>query len=232
MWRGRIVGSVVLVALVVGAVVALRIHPAPAGPDIAQPEPTSTPPPVDDQRADHLTAAFLNYAVLPPTVRFGNGSGHEERLRFLRYTDDEPGYATAKYTAAGVLVRRAGNVVLDKIWVTVQHVDLATLEADYPATVPSAFATCDPIGVGDGRTCTGRVFPDGTRAKVVRNPSYGQTAASDQTSGAPFGIETDLSAVLPDGTRLSVTVTGIGGAGIPMDDATMLDLATVPGLVS
>lgn len=163
-------------------------------------------------------------------MRFGSGVGHEVRFQFLRYTDDEPGYASAKYTASGEIVRRAGNVVLDKIWATVQHVDLATLEADYPATVPSAFADCDPVGVGDGRTCTGRVFSDGTHAKVVRNPSYGQTAASDQTSGAPIGIETDLSAVLPDGTRLSVTVLGIGGAGIPMDDATMLQFAAIPGL--
>jgi hypothetical protein len=36
--------------------------------------------------------------------------------------------------------------------------------------------------------------------------------------------------VLPDGTRLSVTVLGIDGAGIPMDDATMLQFAAIPGL--
>jgi hypothetical protein len=230
MRRRTVVGSIVLIVFVVGMIVALRSHPAPPGPDAATPAPGPTAPPVDDQRADRLTAAFQHSATLPSTVRFGNGTGKETRLRFLRYSDDEPGYDSAKYMATGVLVRRQGDVVLDKISVTVQRVDLATLEADYPATVPSAFATCDPVSAGDGHTCTGRVFPDGTHAKVVRNPLYGQTAASDQTSGAPMGIETDLSAVLRDGTRLSVSVMGIGGAGIPMDDATMLDLATIPGL--
>ena len=201
---------------VVVAVVLLRTHPAPPGPNAA-PAPTTSPPVVDG-RARQLTSAFLHDAPLPANFRFG------QAFRFERYDDPEPGLGSSRYTATGVLIRMDRHAVLDDVAVTVAHVDVTDRALD--------FASCDPRGGHDGSSCTQRVFPDGTRAKVVRNAAFAQSVASDVTSGARPGIQTQLDAVYANGTLLVVTLDAANGAGIPLTDADMLRLVTIPGVAT
>lgn len=198
------------------AVVLLRTHPAPPGPNAA-PTPTTSPPVVDG-RARQLTSAFLHDAPLPADFRFG------QAFRFARYDDPEPGLGSSRYTATGVLIRLDRNAVLDDVDVTIAHVDVTDRTLD--------FASCDPRGGHDGSSCTQRVFPDGTRAKVVRNAAFAQSVASDVTSGARPGIQTQLDAVYANGTLLVVTLDAANGAGIPLTDADMLRLVTIPGVAT
>ncbi|HEX5407340.1 MAG TPA: hypothetical protein VFX16_34135, partial [Pseudonocardiaceae bacterium] len=93
------------------------------------------------------------------------------------------------------------------------------------------FGTCGTIA-HDGSSCTQQVFPDGTRAKVVRNPAFAQSVASDATTGVRPGIQTQLDAVFTNGTLLVVTLDADNGAGIPLNDADMLRLAMIPGVSS
>jgi hypothetical protein len=214
--------GVVLVAVIV-AVVLLRAHPAPPGPNEAIPAPTSTPPPVVDARATKLTAAFLHTAQLPTTLRLAADTGDSTRFQFERSVDPEPGLDDFEYSAQGLLVRRSDNAALDRVSVVVTQVDRADRQL--------GFGTCG-FQAHDGSSCTQRVFPDGTRAKVVRNPAFAQSVASDATTGVRPGIQTQLDAVFTNGTLLVVTLDADNGAGIPLNDADMLKLAMIPGVSS
>jgi hypothetical protein len=81
-----------------------------------------------------------------------------------------------------------------------------------------------------GASCTQQAFANGAHAKVVRNPAFAQTVASDSITGSPPGMQTELQAVYPNGTLLTVTLYSNNGAGIPLDDAAMLRLATIPAV--
>jgi hypothetical protein len=213
-----VLGAVAVGVAVIAAVVLLRTHPAPPGPNAA-PVPTTSPPVVDN-RARQLTSAFLHDAPLPANFRFATSAG--QVFRFERYDDPEPGLGSSRYTATGVLVRLDRHIVLDDVAVTIAQVDVDDRSLN--------FASCDPRGGHDGSSCTERVFPDGTRAKVVRNAAFAQSVASDQTTGARPGIQTQLDAVYANGTLLVVTLDAANGAGIPLDDADMLRLVAIPGV--
>jgi hypothetical protein len=219
--RSVLGAGVVLVAVIV-AVVLLRAHPAPAGPNEAIPAPTTTSPPVVDARATKLTAAFLHTAQLPTTLRLAD-PGDSTRFQFERSVDPEPGLDDFEYSAQGLLVRRSDNAALDRVSVVVTQVDRADRQL--------GFGTCG-FQAHDGSSCTQRVFPDGTRAKVVRNPAFAQSVASDATTGVRPGIQTQLDAVFTNGTLLVVTLDADNGAGIPLNDADMLKLAMIPGVSS
>ena len=195
---------------VIVAVVLLRAHPAP--PTAADADtPAPPPPPVADARAAQLTKAFQRTTQLPATYRF-------DAIHFARYTNSEPDLGPREYLGTGMLVH--GNVPLDHVSVTVAHI--ARQDPD--------FGSCDPTGSHDGSSCTERIFPDGTHAKVVRNAAFAQSVASDVTTGAKLGIQTQLDAVFTDGTLLVVTLDANNGAGIPLDDAAMLRLAMIPNV--
>lgn len=217
-----VVGAGVVLVAVVAAVTLLRTHPAPPGQDVAPPGPTPTPPPVVDARSRHLTDAFLHTDQLPAGLRITADPGSRGGFRFERYIEPELGLDDAKYSAQGLLVRTSDDAALDHITVTVAH-----LSDDDRQT---SFGACEPTGSHDGSSCTQRVFPDGTKAKVVRNPAFAQSVASEVTTGARPGIQTQLDAVFPDRTLLVVTLDALNGAGIPMEDAAMLRLATIPGI--
>lgn len=214
-----VLGAGAVGVAVIAAVVVLRAHPAPPGPDAA-PAPTTSPPVVDG-RARQLTSAFLHDAPLPANFRFAPTSAGQA-FRFERYDDPEPGLGSSRYTATGVLIRVDQDVVLDNVAVTIAQVDVNDRTLN--------FASCDPRGGHDGSSCTQRVFPDGTRAKVVRNAAFAQSVASDVTAGARPGIQTQLDAVYANGTLLVVTLDAANGAGIPLADADMLRLVTIPGV--
>lgn len=214
-----VLGAGAVGVAVVAAVVVLRAHPAPPGPEVVAAPTTS--PPVVDGRARQLTTAFLHDAPLPANFRFATPPAGQA-FRFERYDDPEPGLGSSRYTATGVLVRMDRNVVLDNVAVTIAQVDGNDRSLD--------FGSCDPRGGHDGSSCTQQVFPDGTRAKVVRNAEFAQSAASDVTTGAKPGIQTQLDAVYANGTLLVVTLDAANGAGIPLDDADMLRLVAIPGV--
>jgi hypothetical protein len=68
------------------------------------------------------------------------------------------------------------------------------------------------------------------RAKVVRNPVFAQTMASDATEGWPSHLQTELEVAYRNGTLLTITVDSVDGAGIPLNDAAMFRLATIAGI--
>ncbi|HEX4723608.1 MAG TPA: hypothetical protein VH333_13895 [Pseudonocardiaceae bacterium] len=210
--------GVVLVA-VVGAVVVLRVdnQQQPAGPNPGDQASTAS---TVDARARQLTAAFGRTTLLPPTVRIAADPDNPPGFVFQRYDiESAPGIRPVRYTAQGSLVRRADNAALAHVLVIVQQANPAT-----------GFGSCYSTGATNGPSCTEKVFPDGTRATVVRNPEFARSAASDATTGQPFGLETELAAAYPTGTTMTVTLSSENGAGIPLDDAAMLRLATIPGI--
>lgn len=217
------VGAGVLLVAVVGAVVVLRDHPAPAGQTPAVDTSVPAPAPaVVDARARQLTATFRSTTLLPAAVRFVDDPHTPPGFVFRRYVDVQPGKNLARYTAEGSLARRSDNAVLDHvmimIWRTDGHVAVTGL------------ARCDATVQFGGRSCTQQSFPNGAVAKVVRNPVFAQTVASDTTTGSPPGLQTELEEVYPDGTVLTVTLYSMNKAGIPLDDAAMLKLATIGGI--
>lgn len=191
----------------------LRTHPAPAAANPVAPPLPTTPAPVLDTRSAQLTAMFRHVPELPVNVR-------TQGLSFARYTDPEPGLDPIEYSASGQLMLTDG-VALDQLSITITRITHADSQLD--------FGTCDPTS-HDGSSCTELRFPDGTRAKVIRNAAFAQTAASDATTGVRPGIQTQLDAVFTDGTLLVVTLDANNGAGIPLTDADMLRLATIPGV--
>lgn len=202
--------GVVLVA-VVAAVVVLRENQSPGGPGPA--DQTSTV----DARARQLTAAFGRTTLLPANMRFAADPNSPPGFVFQRYdTNSAPGIRPVKYTAQGSLVRRADGAVLAHVQVVVQQAD------------PTAgFGTCATTG---GPSCTELVFPDATRARVVRNPESAQPVASATTPGQPAGRQTELDVAFPTGTTMTITLFSTNGAAIPLNDTAMLRLATIPGL--
>lgn len=207
-----LIGSGVVLVVVITAVVLLRAHPAPVSDAAPSPPPPSVPQPTFDARSDQLTAAFTDVAQLPAGMRAMG-------LVFRRYADPEPGLDPTEYSASGDLT--VGGVVLDQMSVTVTRISGGSLD----------FGTCDATS-HDGSSCTEQRFPDGTRAKVVRNAAFAQTVASDATTGVRPGIQTQLDAVYGDGTLLVLTLDADNGAGIPLDDADMLKLAMIPGVTA
>ncbi|HEX3590500.1 MAG TPA: hypothetical protein VHV74_12790 [Pseudonocardiaceae bacterium] len=202
------IGSAAVLLAVVVAVILLRAHPAPPSP-VQTNEPPPPPPPVADARSIQLTNAFQQTTELPASYRF-------DAVHFARYVSSQPDLGRHEYLGTGTLLH--GRVPLDHVSVTVAHI----------AQPDPDFSRCDPTGSHDGSSCTERIFPDGTRAKVVRNAAFAQSVASDVTSGAKQGIQTQLDAVFSDGTLLVVTLDADNGAGIPLDDAAMLRLAAIP----
>jgi len=218
------IGAGVLLVAVVSAVVVLREHPAPAGQTSAVVADTSAPvpPPVVDARARQLTATFRSTTLLPPTVRFVDDPHTPPGFVFRRYVDPESGRNLARYTAEGSLARTADNAVLDHVMVMIWRTD--------GHVAVTGLARCDSTVQFGGRSCTQGSFPNGALAKVVRNPVFAQTVASDTATGSPPGLQTELQEVYPDGTILTVTLYSMNKAGIPLDDAAMLKLATISGV--
>lgn len=219
-----VVGAGVLLAAVVAAVVLLRTPqttqvPAPAGVADSQP----TPPPVVDARAKQLTTAFRTTTFLPDTVRFASDPHSPPGFEFRRFTDVEVGHNLARYIAEGSLVRTGDNAVLDHVLINVWRTDGRAINA-------VDLAKCDPDAQFGGDSCTQRQLPNGVLAKVVRNAAFAQTVASDATTGSPPGMQSELQAAYPNGTLLTVTLYSMNEAGIPLDDAAMLKLATIAGI--
>jgi hypothetical protein len=217
------IGAGVLLVAVVAAVVVLRDNQAPAGQAPAVDTSVLPPAPaVVDARARQLTTTFRRTTLLPATVHFVDDPNTPPGFVFRRFADFESGRNLARYTAEGSLARISDNAVLDHvlvmIWRTDGHVPVIGL------------ARCDATVQFGGRSCTQASFPNGAQAKVVRNPVFAQTVASDATTGSPPGLQTDLEEVYPDGTVLSVTLYSMNKAGIPLDDAAMLKLATISGV--
>lgn len=211
--------GVVLVA-VVGAVVVLRENQSPGGQGPGDRTSTAVQTSTVDARARQLTAAFGRTTLLPPTVRFAADPNSPPGFVFHRYdTDSAPGIRPVKYTAQGSLVRRVDGAVLAQVQVVVQQ-----------AGPTAGFGACATIAVVDGPSCTDQVFPDGTRARVVRNPQFVRFVGSDATARQPPGLQTELDVAFPTGTTMSVTLFAIHGAAVPLDDTAMLSLAMIPGL--
>jgi hypothetical protein len=221
--RSAIGAGVVLVA-VVGAVVLLRDQQVPPTGQTPAVDTSVLPPApaVVDARARQLTATFRSTTLLPSTVHFIDDPNTPPGFEFQRYIDPESGRNLARYTAEGSLARRSDNAVLDHVLVTIWRTD---------GHIPvSGLGQCDATVQFGGRSCTQESFPNGALAKVVRNPMFAQTVASDGVTGSPPGLQSDLEEVYPDGTVLSVTLYSMNKAGIPLDDAAMLKLATIGGV--
>jgi hypothetical protein len=217
-------GTGAVLVAVVAAIVVLRENPAPPGPTPTAADTTTPgPPPTIDARARQLTAAFVHATtVLPKGVRFADDPNNPPGFMFQRYdTNSAPGIRPVKYTAEGSIIRRADDIVLDHVLVIIQ--------AD-PGTSPTLFGACYSSADYGGASCTEQVFPDGTRARVVRNPAFAQSVATAATAGQPPGLQTELDVEYLDGTRMTVTLFSMNEAGIPLDDAAMLRLATIPGV--
>ncbi|HEY3607218.1 MAG TPA: hypothetical protein VGL06_06940 [Pseudonocardiaceae bacterium] len=219
------VGAGVLLVAVVAAVVLMRDHPAPTGQTQTPAVDTSVLPPapaVVDARARQLTATFRSTTLLPPTVHFIDDPHTPPGFVFRRYADPQSGRNLARYTAEGSVARTSDNAVLD-------HILIMVWRTDGRAAVTS-LARCGGSVQFGGMSCTQASFPNGALAKVVRNQVFAQTVASDSTTGSPPGLQTDLEEVYPDGTIMSVTLYSMNKAGIPLDDAAMLKLATISGV--
>jgi hypothetical protein len=219
-----VVGAGVVLAAVVVAVVLLRTPqttqaPQPTGLADSQP----APPPIVDARAKELTTAFRTTTLLPATVRFASDPHTPPGFEFRRFTDVEVGHNLARYIAEGSLVRSSDNAVLDHVLINVWRSDGRSFKAE-------DLARCDPDAQFGGDSCTQRQLPNGVLAKVVRNAAFAQTVASDATTGSPPGMQSELQVAYPNGMLLTVTLYSMNEAGIPLDDAAMLKLATIPGI--
>jgi hypothetical protein len=170
-----------------------------------------------------LTADFRGTTLLPVSVRFADDPRTPPGFVFRRFADVEADRTLIRYTAAGLLVRTRDDGVLDQILVNVWHADGRGIDA-------ADAARCDTTPRYVGPSCMQRSFPDGALAKVVRNPIFAQTMASDAIAGSPPGLQTELQVAYPNGTLLTVTLASVTGAGIPLDDAAMLRLAAIPGI--
>jgi hypothetical protein len=215
------IGAGVVIVGVVAAVAVLRVHPAPTG--VADVKPA--PPPVVDARARLLTNNFRHTTLLPGTVHFADDPNTPPGFRFRRFIDVQVGHNLASYIAEGSLVRSTDNAVLDHVLVDISRTDGRTF-------VAADLAKCDPGVQFGGASCTQESLSNGGLAKVVRNPAFAQTEASDSTTGSPPGLQTELEAVYPDGTLLMITLYSMNKAGIPLDDAAMLKLAAMPGVTA
>jgi hypothetical protein len=218
-----VVGTGVVIVAVVAAVTVLRTHPAPAG--VADTTAVTAPvsPPTVDARARLLTSDFRHTTELPATVRFADDPSTPPGFEFRRFVDAEVGKNLARYVAEGSLVRTADNAVLDHVLVTVWRTDGQT-------ATPAQLGQCGSSAEYGGASCTQQRFPNGVLAKVVRNPAFAQTVASDATTGSPPGMQTELQAAYPSGTLLTITLYSMNAAGIPLDDAAMLKLVDIPGV--
>lgn len=218
-------GIGVLVMAVVAAVAVLRTHslPPPIPPDPI--DSASIPIPVVDARARQLTAAFRDTTVLPATVQFDDDPAMPVGFVFRRFTETNPsGYGPQRYTANGLLVRATDGAVLDTIEVDVwPNSRRRTPAAD--------LVRCEQDNEFGGDTCTqASGLPPGTAAMVMSDPAFARTAPSDSPTGSPPGLTTQLQAGYPDGTVLTITVDSVAQAGIPLDNAAMIRLATLPGI--
>lgn len=223
------VGAAVVAAGVVAAVVLLRSPsaqpPSPQTP-VNQPQAVLGQVPVVDARAKQLTDDFRHTTLLPATVHFADDPNQPPGFRFQRYTDTDFNYNPIRYSATGLLVRTSDNAALDQVEVDLWHV---TAE---PGFTPTNLAHCEPDEEFGGDTCTQAELPHGIVAMVMRDPEFARTVASDATTGAPSGLRTELEAAYPNGILLTITVDSLNKAGIPLDDAAMLRLATIPGIAS
>jgi hypothetical protein len=217
------VGAGLVVVAVVAAVVVLRGHSVP--PDV-RPGPSDgqgVVVPVVDARSRQLTADFLGTTLLPVSVRFADDLRTPPGFAFRRFADVEANRTLVRYTATGWLVRTRDDGVLDQVLVNVWRADGRGIDA-------ADLAKCDVTPRYVGPSCMQRSFPNGVLAKVVRNPIFAQTMASDAITGSPSGLQTELLVAYPNGTLLTVTLASVTGAGIPLDDAAMLRLAAIPGI--
>jgi hypothetical protein len=211
--------GVVLVAIV-GAVVVLRDNQSPGGQSSGEQTSTAVQNSTVDARARQLTAAFGRTTLLPATVRFAADPNNPPGFVFHRYdTDSAPGIRPVRYTAQGSLVRRVDGAVLAQVQVVVQQ-----------AGPTAGFGACDTIAVVDGPSCSDQVFPDGTQARVVRNPQFVRFVGSSAAAKQPPALQTELDVASPTGTTMSVTLFAIHGATVPLDDTAMLRLAMIPGV--
>jgi hypothetical protein len=218
------VGAGLLAVAVVAAVAVLRTHSAVPEPPAANgPDTQPAPAPVIDARAKQLTADFWHTTLLPSDVHFAGDPHNPSGFVFRRYIDTEVNHNLVRYMADGLLVRTADHAALDEVAVDIWRADGRLINA-------AALARCDTTEHFLGPSCTQQSFPNGVLAKVVRNSVFAQTAASDATSGSPPGLRSELQVAYPNGTLLTITLDSIDGAGIPLNDAAMLKLATLPGI--
>jgi hypothetical protein len=209
-------GAGLVVVAVVAAVVVLRTPSVPV-PSVGQSGP------VMDARSWQLTTDFRETPLLAASVRFADDPGTPPGFVFRRFVDTEVDRVLVRYTAEGLLVRARDGGVLDHVVVDVWQADGRGIDA-------ADLARCDQTPRYVGPSCMQRSFPNGVLAKVVRNPAFAQTMASDVTTGAPSGLQTELKVAYPNGMLLIVSLDSLAGAGIPLDDAAMLRLAAIPGI--
>lgn len=216
-----LVGACLVVAGLVAAIVVLRTPPsaAPASAVDSQPAPT----PIIDGRAKLLTADFRHTTLLPSNVRFADDPQTPPGFEFRRFIDIEVNIRLVRYVAEGSLVRTRDNAVLDHVLVNVWRADGRDLQ-------PSDLAMCQQGATMEGASCTQARLPGGVLAEVLRNPTFAMTVASDATTGSPPGLMSELQVVYPNSTVLTVSLFSLNGAGIPLDDAAMLKLATIRGI--
>lgn len=217
------VGAGLVAVAVVAAVAVLRTHSVPADLPAGPSDSQGVAVPVVDARSRQLTADFRDTSLLPVSVRFADDPHTSPGFVFRRFADTEAGHLLVRYTAEGLLVRTRDDDVLDTVQVNVWRADGRAIDA-------ADLARCDPTALYLGPSCTQRSFANGMLAKVVRNPAFAQTMASDATAGSPPGLRTELRVGYPNGTLLTVTLGSLAGAGIPLDDAAMLRLAAVLGI--
>jgi hypothetical protein len=160
---------------------------------------------------------------LPGDVRFAGDPHSPPGFVFRRFVDPEVNLNLVRYIAEGSLVRTKDDAVLDHVLVNVWRPDGRSLR-------PVDQGRCAPDQELGGDSCTQEALPDGVLARVIRNPVFAQTAASDATSGSPPGLRSELQAAYPNGTVLTITLDSMNQAGIPLDDAAMLKLVGIPGI--
>lgn len=217
-----VVGACVVAAGLVAAIVVLRAPPSPTVPSsVADSQPA--PVPVIDGRAKQLTAHFRDTTLLPDNVRFADDPNSPPGFEFRRFVDIEVNIRLVRYVAEGNLVRTRDNAVLDHVLVNVWRADGRDIQ-------PTDLAMCQQGATMEGASCTQARLPGGVLAEVLRNPVFAQTVASDSTTGSPPGLMSELQVVYPNSTVLTVSLFSLNDAGIPLDDAAMLNLARMPGI--
>lgn len=219
-----LVGVCLVVAGLVAAIVVLRTPPSLTAPSSVA-DSQSAPVPINDGRAKELTAIFRHTTLLPGNVHFADDPRTPPGFQFRRFIDIEVNIRLVRYIAEGSLVRTRDNAVLDHVLVNVWRADGRDLQ-------PSDLAMCQQGATMEGASCTQARLPDGVLAEVLRNPVFAQTVASDATTGSPPGLMSELQVVYPNGTVLTISLYSMNDAGIPLDDAAMLKLANMPGIIA
>ncbi|HEX4702850.1 MAG TPA: hypothetical protein VH352_12030 [Pseudonocardiaceae bacterium] len=212
-------GAGLVAVAIVAAIAVLRTQSAPAVPPDSQPAPA----PGVDALSRSLTTDLRHTTLLPPTVRFADDPDAPPGFVFQRYTSTEANHTVTHYTAQGLLVRTKDNAVLDHVMVTVSPANGQVVKA-------ADVARCEPDEEFGGDSCTQAAPANGVVAIVIRDPVFTRIVPSDATTGAPPGLLSELEAAYPNGTLLTIALTSVHTASIPLDETAMLKLADIPGI--